>query len=75
MNDFTQRDALLPLLYNFALEYAIRKFQANKAGLKLNSVHQFLVHSDDVNIIGGSVHTTKRNTETFIVTSKKTGLK
>jgi hypothetical protein len=53
MNDFTQRDVLLPLLSNFTLEYAIRNFQANKDGSKLNGMHHFLVYVDDVNILCG----------------------
>ena len=34
------RDALLPLLYSLAFEYAIRRVQVNQDGLKLNGAHQ-----------------------------------
>ena len=73
-NDLKQGDALSPLLFNFALEYAIRRVQVNQDGLKLSGTHQLLVYADAVNVMKGSVHTIKENTEALIVTSKEIGL-
>ena len=42
--------------------------------MKLNGTHQLLVYADDVNILGGSVHTVKKNAEALIVASKEIGL-
>jgi hypothetical protein len=60
MNGLKQGDALSLLLVNFALDYAIRRVQVNQDGLKLNVTHQLLVFADDVNMLGGSVHTVKK---------------
>ena len=73
-NGLKQGDALLPLLFNFALEYAIRRVQVNQDGLKLNGKHQLLAYADDVNILGGSIHTVKENAEALIVATKESGL-
>jgi hypothetical protein len=52
----------LPLLFSFTLQYSIKRVQVNLDGLELNGTHQLTVCVDDVNILGGSVHTVKKNT-------------
>jgi hypothetical protein len=42
------------MLFNFALEYAIRKVQETPVGLKLNGTHQLLAYADGVNLQGDS---------------------
>jgi len=73
-NGLKQGDALSPLLFNFALEYAIRRVQVNQDGLKLNGTHQLLVNADDVNIMAEGMHTIKENAEALIVDIKEIGL-
>ena len=63
-NDLKQ-DVLLPLIFNYALEYTIRRVQVNQEGLKLNGTHQLLVYADDVTVLGGSTRTIKKHTEAF----------
>jgi hypothetical protein len=56
-------DVLYQFLFKFVLEYAIRRVQVNQGGLKLNGTHHILVFDNDVNILGESVCTVKKNTE------------
>jgi hypothetical protein len=69
-----QGDALSPMLFNFALEYAIRKVQENQVGLKLNGTHQLLAYTNDVNLLGDNIDIIRNNTETLIDASKEVGL-
>ena len=73
-NGLKQADALSPLLFNFTLEYTIKKVQVNRDGLITNGTHQLLVYADDVNILGGGVHSIKKNSEYLLVANKETGL-
>jgi hypothetical protein len=51
-NGLKQGDALSPLLFNFALEHAIRKVQYSQVGLKLNGTHELLAYADEVTLLG-----------------------
>jgi hypothetical protein len=62
------------LLFNFAVDFAIRRVQVNQGGLKLNGTHQLLIYADGVNILGGSVHTVKENAEALVVATNETRL-
>ena len=42
--------------------------------MQQNGTHQLLVYADDVNILGASEHTIKKNTVALMVASKETGL-
>ena len=73
-NGLKQGDALSPMLFSFALEYAIRRVQVNQDGLKLNGTHQLLADADDVNILEGSIHTLKENAEALVAAIREIGL-
>jgi len=42
--------------------------------LKLNGTHQRLAYADDVNILGGSIHTVKENAEASVAATREIGL-
>ena len=67
-----QGDALSPLLFNFALEYSIRKVQETNLGLDMKGTHQVLAYADD--LIGDDIRTIERNADVLLNACKDIGL-
>ena len=44
-----------------------RRIQVNQKALKLNGTNQLLVYADDVSIVGGNVHSIKKNTDASLL--------
>ena len=77
-NGLKQGNALSPLLFNFALEYAIRRVQVNQDGLKWYPPASGLClvglrTYQHPGILGGCVHSVKKNAEALVVASKENG--
>ena len=73
-NGLKQGDALPPMLFNFALEIAIRRVQVNRDGLRLNGTHQLLAYADEVNVLAASIYTLKENSEALVAATREIGL-
>ena len=72
-NSLKQGDVLSQLLFNFIVEYAFKGGSGKPGYLEIKYYISDLVYADDVNILGGGIHTIK-NTEGLLVGSKEIGL-
>ena len=52
-----------PLLFNFALDYDIKKVQGTRLELDMNANRRVFAYADDVNLIGNDIRTIDRNAE------------
>jgi hypothetical protein len=73
-NGLKQGDALSSLLFNFALEYAIRRVQEKQEGLKLKGTHQLLAYADDIIFWEKTYDTIQKNTKALLDAGKEVGL-
>jgi hypothetical protein len=55
-----------PLLFDFALEYAIMKVHENQQEVEISGASQFPVCVDHVILLGENINIAKKSTETFI---------
>jgi len=72
-NGLKQGGTLSPSLFNLLSSMPLGG-STNPDDLKLDGTHQFLVYTDDVNILGGGTHPREKNTEAVVVASKESGL-
>ena len=62
------------MVYRHCFSILLRRVQVNQHVLKLNGTRQLLVYVDDGSILGGNVHTAKKNAEALVVASKEIGV-
>jgi hypothetical protein len=68
------RQCFFVIVFQFCFSVCHWEGSGKPGCLKLNGTHQLLFYAADVNILGGSVHTVKKNTQAWLVASKEVQL-
>jgi hypothetical protein len=68
------KEIFIETAFLLCFRYAIRRVQVNQDGLKLNGTYQLLIYADNINTLGGSVLTVRKNPEASVVASREIGL-
>jgi hypothetical protein len=68
----SQRDVLSPLPFKFALDYVIRKAQANQQVAKFNGKHQRVFYADDITSLIKIIHIKGKTTKYLLVATVQT---
>jgi hypothetical protein len=63
LNGINQGDAIIQLIFNFALQYVSGKVEQNQVRLKLKETHLLLAYADEVNLLANKIKTTEKNIE------------
>jgi hypothetical protein len=58
-------DALSPVLFNFTIQFHMRKVQGNQGELELSGTCQLLVYVNDVNMLGAEVNTAEKTQKRY----------
>lgn len=70
--ELSQRDVLSPLPFKFALDYVIRKAQANQQVAKFNGKHQRVFYADDITSLIKIIHIKGKTTKYLLVATVQT---
>ena len=78
--DSVRKEVLYNILTGFGIAMKMVRLikmwriQGNREVLKLYGTYQPLVYAEDVNILGRSIYSIKKNTEALVATIQETGL-
>ena len=71
--EWLETRCVIAIVFNFALQYAIRRVLGRPEGLQFIGTHQLLFYNDR-NVLGASIRTVKKNTGTSVFVSNEIGL-